>query len=149
MDREHNIHGSPRLSPDTVREELVCSQLQHSPVHLDASARSIVEISVRNVREYRNWHLHALAVRTNHVHVVVSASLPPEKVMHSIKAYATREMRIQRQCNVEDKLWTRHGSTRYLWTPEALRGAVFYVMEGQGGELPGGTQIFAIDIESP
>jgi hypothetical protein len=30
------------------------------------------------------------------------------------------------------KRWTRHGSTRYLWTEEAVAEKVVYVLDGQG-----------------
>lgn len=33
-------------------------------------------------------------------------------------------------------MWSRHGSTRYLWKDESLEAACRYVREGQGGELP-------------
>jgi hypothetical protein len=33
------------------------------------------------VVEYRKWELRALNVRTNHVHLVVTASLHPDTVM--------------------------------------------------------------------
>jgi hypothetical protein len=35
----------------------------------------------------------------------------------------------------DSRVWTRHGSTRYLWTDRDLESAVFYVVELQGVEL--------------
>ena len=46
--------------------------------------------------------------------------------MHAFKAYASRKLGAGR------KRWTRHGSTRYLWTDEDVKGAIRYVVEGQG-----------------
>jgi hypothetical protein len=37
--------------------------------------------------------LHALNVRTNHVHTVVTASRKPEQVLNGLKANATRQLR--------------------------------------------------------
>ena len=44
-------------------------------------------------REGDGWRLHALTVRTNHVHAVVSADEAPEKVMTNFKIWATRRLR--------------------------------------------------------
>jgi hypothetical protein len=46
--------------------------------------------------------------------------------MSSLKAYATRGLR---NANVLDHVnaWTRHGSTRYIKTPESLAKAIEYV----------------------
>jgi hypothetical protein len=34
------------------------------------------------------------------------------------------------------KAWSRHGSTRYLWTDKSIEDACQYVIEGQGIDLP-------------
>ena len=46
--------------------------------------------------------------------------------MLTFKAYASRKLGAGR------KRWTRHGSTRYLWTDEDVKAAIRYVVEGQG-----------------
>ena len=57
-------------------------------------------------------------------------------MMHSFKAYATRKLRGDGLVNAGDKVWARHGSTKYLWTDEHIEKAVEYVLYGQGDELP-------------
>jgi hypothetical protein len=77
-----------------------------------------------------------VAVRSNHVHIVVSADCPPERVMIDLKAYATRALRRDGDMDRSIKIWEDHGSTRYLWTPVHLQDACAYVLDGQGGDLP-------------
>lgn len=36
-----------------------------------------------------------------------------------------------------EKLWTRHGSTRYLWNEASVEAACRYVRDGQGADIPG------------
>ncbi len=56
--------------------------------------------------------------------------------MDSFKAYATKALRAAGLAAVEQSVWSRHGSTRYLWAEEHVVAAVEYVDNGQGGELP-------------
>jgi len=73
----------------------------------------------------KGWAVHALAVRTNHVHIVVTApNERPEKVMVCLKAWASRRLNTRLRTR---RWWTRHGSTRYLKTEVSLAKAVAYV----------------------
>ena len=50
--------------------------------------------------------------------------------MRDLKGYASR--RLAKIDSVRGRRWSRHGGTRYLWTPKAIAGAVSYVVSGQG-----------------
>ncbi len=136
VDRDHNTPGTPLLDEDAQREHDDFIRLKHEPVTLDEKRRASVNSTLREVAEFRGWTVHALSVRTNHVHVVVSADAPPERVMIDFKSYATRRMVEQGLFPPETKAWTRHGSTRYLWNEHAVDAAGKYVMESQGPDLP-------------
>ncbi len=136
VDREHNTPGTPFLEPDPRREDTEAQRLKHPPITLDDEQRAVVEAAINEVAGHRGWTIHALNVRTNHVHVVVSADVPPERVMADFKAYATRRM-VERGVLAEStKPWSRHGSTRYLWNEQAATAAGQYVAEAQGPDLP-------------
>lgn len=102
---------------------------------LGPSERTVVESAIREVCTFRGA-LFAINIRTNHVHVVASNSALPERMMEAFKAYSTRAPRAAQLVDGERKIWSRHGSTRYLWTEEHIATAVEYVVNGQGGELP-------------
>lgn len=74
----------------------------------------------------------AAHVRSNHVHVVVSAKDKPEKVMKDFKAYTSRRLTEAGFDNKNRKRWSRHGSTVYKWTEEDVGNAVDYVVREQG-----------------
>ena len=74
-------------------------------------------------------------VRTNHVHVVVSANKKPEAVLSALKANATRSMKEAGVWTSEFSPWEFRGSKKYLWDEEQLRNAITYVECGQGGPL--------------
>jgi len=89
--------------------------------------------AILQVCKFHGWFAHAVHVRSSHVHVVVSGETRPEKMMVNFKAYATRAIR---KCNNEQttikKYWTRHGSTKYIWTKESLASTMRYVRDEQG-----------------
>jgi REP element-mobilizing transposase RayT len=114
------------LAPDNIRLTIVRGLMNDSPFELSTDDRVLVLASIQEVCAHRGWTLLAAHVRTSHVHVVVQGSGTPEMMMHAFKAYASRKLGAGR------KRWTRHGSTRYLWTDEDVKGAIRYVVEGQG-----------------
>jgi len=136
VDRLHHRYGTPFLSSDEQREYAEFQRLKHAPVKLHEAQRPLVEKAVREVCEYRRWLLRAINVRTNHVHTVVVADRKPEPVMDTFKAYATRHLTGAGHWHRGQKLWSRHGSTRWLWTAHSVACAIDYVLNCQGDELP-------------
>jgi REP element-mobilizing transposase RayT len=132
VDRDHNIPGTPFLAPDAKREERERRRMDQPPYELDAPRRQVVLNAIREVAEYRAWELYAAHVRTTHVHVVVSSSETPERVMNDFKVYASRGLNKAGFENAERKRWTRHGSNPYLWKPRDVEAAVHYVLHEQG-----------------
>jgi REP element-mobilizing transposase RayT len=102
---------------------------------LDTPSRAVVDREIRSVVERRRWILLALNVRTNHVHAVVSAARRPELVLEAFKAFATRGLRDAGLTPAGGRVWTRHGSTRYLWSERDVEMAVTYTEDAQGPDL--------------
>lgn len=136
MDDDHNAFGTPNLPRNDWASTRARSLLKRTPVRFDALMRGIIERTLREVCEHRGWSMHAIAVRTEHVHIVVTAGATPEQAMNAFKAYATRRMIESGSVSRGTKVWSRHGSTEYLWTPKAVEDARIYVLDGQGPPLP-------------
>lgn len=136
IDREHNAFGSPLLDPDGGREQLARDALRNAPVELGSSARHILEATIDDVCRNRGWTCHARNVRTNHVHVVVTAEVRPERAIADLKAWCTRRLREAGVLQPAERVWSYHGSTRYLWEEEDVLAARTYVVHGQGNVLP-------------
>jgi REP element-mobilizing transposase RayT len=135
MDPDHNAPGSPPIPPDPELEAIKASHRKTAPVTFDARRRKAIEAGIRATCAHRGWQVLALNVRTNHVHVVVDAAQPPERVMNILKSWATREMVTAGAIPRGIKAWSRHGSTIYLWTEEQVGRACDYVEHGQGEAL--------------
>lgn len=135
-DPKHNTPGTayPRYDEKYVSRDQ--RGLKHRPVLLNAQRRRIVHDTIQQVCHYKGWELCALHVRSNHVHLVVCADPPPERIMNAVKSWATRRMVEHGVLASGIKAWTRHGSTRYLWRQPELEAACHYVCEGQGLDLP-------------
>ena len=136
IDRQHNSWGSERVAGARERKEYVERFRMESPqVKLDAERRGCVDGAIRYACARRIWVLHALNVRTNHLHAVVSGSDPPEAMLTSLKAWATRRLAESGLIERGVKVWTRGDSTRYLWTTDDVAAASWYVLDGQGSGL--------------
>ena len=110
--------------------------LKNSPVKLDTRQRGAVERGVRETCAIRKWLPWAFNIRTNHVHIVVSANCRPEPILSALKANATRAMREAGCWQSERTPWVYRGSKKYLWTEKQLNDAIAYVLYDQGEPLP-------------
>jgi REP element-mobilizing transposase RayT len=129
--RKHNAYGEPFLSPDPERERDSARRMTDPPYLMSASARQVVRDSVVELCREKQWTLHALHARSNHVHVVVSADREPERLMSDLKARASRELN-RLHVDSQRKRWTRHGSTRCLFDEASVAAAVAYTLDEQG-----------------
>ncbi|MEP7148902.1 MAG: transposase [Acidobacteriota bacterium] len=137
IDRFHNAYRSPYVEPNEKWLEYNRAKLKSPPFKLNAQARKVVEASVRNVCEYRGWHLYALNVRTNHAHSVVHNSGQSSiSVLNAFKAYATRDLRKEGCWTYDHSPWADKGSRRRIWNERGLQAVIDYVVKGQGGPLP-------------
>lgn len=132
VDRQHNTPGTPFLPPDARLEAKRRRALRQAPYWLDEPRREVVLRAIREAAQHRGWKVWAVHVRTNHVHIVVTASAKPEKVMADFKAWASRRLREAFGEDADRDRWTQHGSTRWLNISAALERAIAYVVEEQG-----------------
>ncbi|MGH7243498.1 MAG: transposase [Phycisphaerales bacterium] len=133
VDKSHNLIDTPTLAHDDRRRTIMFKALSDEPYLLSDRSRQVIDETIRMHCTIRMWSLHALNVRTTHVHVVVSCpeNIPPEKAMDQFKAWGTRRLREEGLAGSEARVWTEHGSTRWLNNEEGFRGAINYVLNRQ------------------
>ena len=132
IDRKHNIPGTPFLPADPAREAEMRANMRQKPYLLDEPRRAVALRTLVEVARHRRWILHAAHVRSNHVHILVTASDSPEKVMNDFKAWMSRRLREAFNESADRDRWTQHGSTRWLNTISQLEAAWNYIVDGQG-----------------
>ncbi len=130
--RANNRVGMPFVPPNAMWEKAMSRRMRQPAYELDRSRREIVLSSILEVCRFRGWKLWAAHVRTNHVHVVITARQLPERVMTDLKAYASRRLRESTGESADRDRWTQHGSTRWINDEEGLIHAIEYVLNGQG-----------------
>jgi REP element-mobilizing transposase RayT len=135
IDRFHNRYLTPYIPLNEPWHAYNERMLKLAPVKLNRIRRAAIDNAISETCELRKWRLHAANVRTNHVHVVVSASCDPEIVLRAFKANATRKMRESGCWTRIQTPWARKGSKRWLWTYDHLQTAIAYVQKGQGVPL--------------
>jgi REP element-mobilizing transposase RayT len=136
IDRVHNRYGDPYLPKSEAWERHNRKQRKADPFILEAAERQSVQKAIRETCGVRKWHLHALNVRTNHVHTVVTAYCKPELVLNAFKANATRQLRQDQLWPHPFSPWADKGSKILLWNERSVANAIDYVLNGQGSDLP-------------
>jgi REP element-mobilizing transposase RayT len=135
-DARWSVLGHKLIEPDEELEEAMREQMTGDPVYLTPEQRLIVERTIVRHCHTRGWHLHAVNARTNHVHVVLTASADPKVVRAQLKAWCSRMLSENEGLlgggkNGQKRWWTEKGNIRCIDNDEGLAGAVQYVKECQ------------------
>jgi REP element-mobilizing transposase RayT len=136
IDRFHNVYGSPYIEPNEPWRRYKQQLLKAKPLVLSSRQRRAVEHAIRETCRIRKWSLLAINVRTNHIHVVVTAHKKPELVLNAFKANATRQLRQECLWRHPFSPWAFKGSKRRLWSEKSVQRAIDYVLYRQGDDLP-------------
>lgn len=137
VDRFNNKFGAPRIPHNQPWKKHNENEMIGEPVLLDSKQRSEIKAAIKETCDHRNWRLYALAVRTNHVHVVVAAhGRKPGIFLNAFKANSTRRMSESACWPYDYSPWVDKGSKRKLWNDSHIANACDYVEFGQGLPLP-------------
>ena len=105
--------------------------MQHPPLTLSADMRRIVESAIRATCGEAGWTLLALSVRTNHLHALVVSDAVAGQVLSRLKGVASRSLRRSGLVPSNQPVWSKQGSTRYLWRAESVTRVEYYIDEMQ------------------
>ena len=133
VDIEHNQYGTPRLPPDATRMAGAAERMVQDAFVLSAPMQKIVTEAIRDHAAVRGWRVVALNVRSNHVHLGLRdfGAYSAERVMDQCKSWSTRRLIEAGFVRRGRRVWTRHGSTRFISTDKSLCAMIDYVMNQQ------------------
>jgi REP element-mobilizing transposase RayT len=124
------------VPPDPKLVESMRRRMKHPAITLSGPMRKTVREGIQAHCEFKGWKFHALAVRTNHVHIVVTTDThSAQQVMVALKSRATLLLREAGQL-ADRPMWTENASKIVLDSQASFDGAVHYVLYEQGPELP-------------
>ncbi|HEX4588901.1 MAG TPA: hypothetical protein VH120_03170 [Gemmataceae bacterium] len=103
---------------------------------LTPEQRAIVDQVVVDHCRIRNWVLHARNVRTNHVHLVLSAPVHPRVIREQLKAWASRRLSDAAALRGHGRdgrrrWWTEKGDIEWIRDEDNLERVIHYVLELQ------------------
>ena len=117
-------------------------RMKENSVLLDKKHRKAVEDVIVAHSKIRGWELHAVSVRSNHIHVAVT--VVPEngktnyrnadgvkRVRDQFKANATRVLRRCDNPVSNEKIWTKGGDIQFIDTEADREQVVIYILEAQ------------------
>ena len=128
-------NGTPRIKPNAELAKIMRGEMDGPPFVLNKQQRIAVHHEIEDVCRRRSYFLHALNVRTNHLHSVVTAETVPENIINAFKSNATRALREQNLISRDIKVWSVGKSRRYLWKPRSVALAIDYTLNQQGENL--------------
>ena len=129
--------------PQPLLEDWCRDRMKEKPVLLNAHQREAVERTIHEHATIRGWYLHAVSVRSNHVHVAVTVvpkvSVEPlragssavKRVRDQFKANGTTALRRLPNPITNEKVWTKGGDIEFLDTDDDLEQVVLYITEAQ------------------
>lgn len=132
-DHRRDQQGNAQILPSTRLEQRERNRLSGRPYTLTPQARTVVAQAISTHAGFKQWEILAIEVRSNHVHLLIRSSTPPEAVMTSCKRWATKALRETSLLGKDAKAWTRHGSTRWINDEDSLIKAFQYITEFQEG----------------
>ena len=119
---------SKRILPNVPLEDAMREEMDQPPFVLNMEQRKAVRNAIKELCKVREYRLSALDVRSNHVHCVIGAKIAPERLADSLKAIATKRLRELGLVALEQKVWSRGRSRRYLWKERHVSAAIDYVL---------------------
>jgi len=131
--------------PDPIVEREAKARMKEDACRLDHEERRLVESTIADHCRARGWTLYAVNCRSNHVHVVVAATVHDPKTMREqFKAWCTRRLKELADARrrpiipqatsgdvVREKWWAERGSGLYLNDEESLEAVIDYVQLAQ------------------
>jgi len=145
VDRRHNKHAERFLTPNSKLQKVKTAIMKEQPFFLAPEQQIIVLNAIKSTCNHYQWPLFAAHVRTNHVHVILQADKNPEFFLTQLKAYASRELTTIAGFEKRKRIWSKHGSTRYIWSSHLLLPVMQYVLDCQGARMT----FFHIDWYQP
>jgi REP element-mobilizing transposase RayT len=105
------------------------SRLKCPPIYLDLERARVVFEQFHETAVYRGWHLEAVAIMANHVHLVVSVEVDvaPDVLLGDFKSYASRALNARWNRPPSGTWWAESGSKRKKSNRSAVENAIRYM----------------------
>jgi REP element-mobilizing transposase RayT len=123
--------------PDPILELECAARMTERACVLATHQRECVHRQITQTCHHKQWLLHAVNCRTNHVHVVLSSPANPKTIREQLKAWCTRRLNEQQaDAGIATHDWRSkwradRGSIRWIFREADLASAIDYVRDRQ------------------
>jgi hypothetical protein len=92
--REHDLPGTPYDKDFVGLHRYAQQQLKSEPIRISEEQAQVILDQFRETAAFRGWELLAVAIMSNHIHIVVGVNGDPDptKVLGDFKPYASRAL---------------------------------------------------------
>lgn len=115
------------LDANAALEESNKRSLKHDEIKIPKNLRQTVEDAVLQEAQEIGQQVYALAVRSNHVHIVVESI--GKTCGYSIGRFKKAATKALRQYRFSDKVWTKGFDKRYCYNQNELQAKILYVQK--------------------
>jgi REP element-mobilizing transposase RayT len=124
--------GQDHQLPQPRLAEWHAERLKYPILLLTMEQRTTLKTEIERLSSVRQWNLWMHDVRTNHAHVVVTATgFTGSKVRDQLKANCTRVLREHWPEFRDRTVWTEGGDWQCINTEHDLEQAILYVRDAQ------------------
>jgi REP element-mobilizing transposase RayT len=126
-----NIPGTPYDADRPGLRNSAHAALKCPPIYLLQEQAQLLLGQFQETARYRGWHLLAVAIMANHIHIVVGVAGDPDPsdLLGDFKAYGSRELTRKWSKPGSGTWWTESGSRRKLPDEAAIRAVIQYVRD--------------------
>jgi REP element-mobilizing transposase RayT len=127
----HNHPGTPYDADVPPLQRAMREAMKGEPIRLDREQAATLISQFQEMATFRGWLLLAIAVMTNHVHLVVGVpgDPEPEQLLHDFKSYGSRALNRRWGKPLNGTWWTESGSKRKLANEANVAEVVCYVRD--------------------
>jgi REP element-mobilizing transposase RayT len=125
----HNVPGTSYDADMPRLEAAAKSALKCPPMRLQLEHAEAIRDQFLETASVRGWRLVALAIMSNHFHVVIGAAeeIKPERLLGDLKSYGSRILSRRWGKPASETWWPASGSKRHLIDEASILAAVRYV----------------------
>jgi REP element-mobilizing transposase RayT len=133
----HTAPGALYAEPAPPLREYATDIMRGPPVFLDVPHAGEVFGQLRETARIRGWEILALAVLSNHIHLVARTpeDIDGAHLLRDFKAYASRRLNAVYGKPDNGSWWSESGSRRVLRDDPNIRDAIAYVANQHGAHL--------------
>jgi REP element-mobilizing transposase RayT len=126
-DKRGYVKNGNVLDANAALEESNKHSLKHDEIKIPKNIRQIVEDAVLQEAQEIGQQVYALAVRSNHIHIVVESI--GKTCGYSIGRFKKAATKALRQYGFSDKVWTKGFDKRYCYNQNELQAKILYVQK--------------------